>query len=134
MKLLFALVLLIATNVLAQVNSIEVTAEDVELQFVIDPTEQWRAVDIVSIENSMEPVGTHNPKGRLGVQTWEFALQVDEPELGKCVVKFNLLSLPASNFRSYIIRVRVRDEVHVGMWTISDNAKILGPTGKPVKK
>ena len=133
-SLLLMLMMLAIGNISAQVTSIEVTAEDIELQFVIDPTEQWRVVDIASIEYSMEPVRTHNPKGRLGIQTWDFALQADEPELGKCIVKFNLLSLPAPNFRSYIIQVRVRDEMHIANWTISDGVKILGKTGKPVHK
>ena len=131
---LILILMLMARSIQSQVTSIEVTAEDVELQFVIDPTEQWRSVDIISIEYSMEPVGTHNTKGRLGIQTVEFLLQIDEPELGKCVVKFWLLSLPAPNFRSFVFRVRVRDEVHIGAFVESDEVKILGKTGKPVYK
>lgn len=111
-------------------TTIVVTEADVELHHPDDPDKTWRPVDIIDITNSIDPVGTHIEKGKLGIQTWEFLLQEDEPVLGKVIVRFNLLSLPASNFRSYIIRVRVRDSTHVSNWVISDPVRILGKPGK----
>lgn len=121
---------LIAPTAFAQIT---VTNADVELQFVIDPTGQWRSVDIVSIEYSFDPVASHNPKGRLGVQVWEFLLQVDEPDLGKCIVTFNLDSLPSPTFRGHIVRIRVRDGILVSDWE-SNNIRVFGNPGKPVYK
>lgn len=131
MKRLIVLFLACITSpVFAQII---VTEADVALQYVVDPTAQWRPVDIVSIEYSFDPVGVHNPKGRLGVQVREFALQADEPDLGKCIVTFNLDSLPSPTFRGHTVRVRVRDGTLVSDWE-SNNIRIFGNPGKPAHK
>lgn len=110
------------------------TQADVALQFIADPTGQWRPVEGFSVDYSMDPVVVHNSKGRLGLQSWEGLLQADEPGLGKFVVTFVLDSLPSPTFRAHIIRVRVRDGVGVADWVVSDSIRILGNPGKPVHK
>lgn len=125
------LFILLASSAAAQII---VTDIDVELKFLADPTDQWRSVQGFSIDYSMDPVGVHNPRGKLGPQIWEGLLQADEPGIGKFIVTFNLHSLPAPTFRAHIIRVRVRDGGDISDWIESDNVRILGNPGKPGHK
>lgn len=121
------LLMLLASSATAQ---IVVTAEDVEIQFVADPTEQWRSVVNIQIEDSTEEIGIHDSRGRLGSQHWKVLKQADEPELGIWKISFDLDDLPAPTFRVYVTRTRARDGVYVSDWVVSDSVRILGKTGK----
>lgn len=133
------LLLCFSLSALAQSTPLVITAEDVQLQFVADPTDQWRAVENFAIAYFTPPdeppggtVIEHNPKGKLGIQEWQCGLQKEEVQLDWCVITFNLTSVPSPLFRSYIIRVRPRDDVLIGEWEISKLVKIIGRTTIPV--
>lgn len=106
----------------------------IQIQFIADPTEQWRDVNGLSVEHSLESVGEHNSKGRLGPQIWEGLWQELEPGVGKYVATFILNTLPAPMFRSYLVRVMITDGVEVSGWVMSDNVRIFGNPGKPSHK
>jgi len=112
------------------VIALVVTIEDIQIRFPTAASAGWQPVDLISIEYSLEPVGEHSKNGKLGIQVWEALLQVDEPELGKVVMKFNIESLPSPNDRIYNFHFRVRDEADLSVW--SENfVKIIGSPGVP---
>lgn len=122
------LVLCFSLSVLAQSTALHVTTEDFQLQFVGDPTEQWRSVTNFSITYYAPPIEavTHNPRGKLGPQRWHFGLKRDGVTTDGCVVTFDLLALVSPNLRSYIVRVRPRDEIMAGDWFIGEDVRIIG--------
>lgn len=117
-------------------RTLVVTSEDVQIKFFEDPTEQWRAVELVSVTYSTEPLGVHEPMVRIGQQIWEGLLQEDKPELGKAVIVINIVSLPAPNMRGVEFHFRTREidtDPFISDWSESNTVRIFGKPGKPVQ-
>ena len=142
MKWCIVLCLFIALPAMAQrPNDEVVTDEDTQIQFfgAASPGEgDWTNIVPDSIVYSIEPLSlVHRTKVKLGIQTWEFALQkgvlYGMPGYEKVVVTFPVDSIP-DGFRVMKFRSRVRGYDGVDMlisdWGEPNMVKIIGKPGK----
>lgn len=132
------LVLLFPTSLLAQrITPFTVEPGDVQRRFpgAMDyPEGQWQDVTLVGpVIYSTEPLGSHVPRAKVGIQTWEFSLQEIMPVHEKAQVTFNVEYIPYG-FRVMQFRARVTETVdgviYKGDYTLHD-LKLIGKTSNP---
>jgi hypothetical protein len=122
-----------------RLNDEEITDQDIEIRFLgaADPgAGAWHKPVVVSIEYSIEPMGEHTDKVKLGSQRWEIPLQpMPMAVYEKCVFVIFVSDVP-SGFRLMEIRVRVRSTasngvVVIGDWSGVSHVRVIGKPGNP---
>ena len=146
MKFVLCLLMLCLSTALAMADGLEVTSEDVTIRFpdAAEPDNVWYSIEITNVSYWQEAVGMHNPKAKMGVQTWEGLLQQDQPELGKVRFTINIISLPNITGKTALARrmelcFRVRQVIGdilmvIGPFSAANYVDIIGKPGQPAQQ
>jgi len=141
-----SVMLLLSLLAMPAMAGLVVTPNDVQIRFpdAAEPESAWYVIDVQNINYLAGPVGVHNPKAKLGVQTWEGLLQAAQPELGKVRFEITVLSMPKvagsnQDARDMELRFRVRevkpDTTEVdGPWGDFNKVTIIGKPGQPAQQ
>ena len=141
-KLLFITMVILLTSTLANAqrpNEEYITDQDIEIRFpgAMDSDGDWYNPTVITIEYSTLPMGAHSNKAKLGLQTWEFELQVDGIPFEKGIITIDVSTMP-NGFRVMEMRVRVRVDDNnaaavIGPWSNPNHVKIIGKPGDPFR-
>ena len=142
LKVMLAM-LLVGLLALPAMAGLVVTPNDVQIMFPKAIDTAWVLITASNISYFAGPPGAHNPKAKLGIQTWQGLIQEDQPELGSVEFQINVIALPSmasgAPARDMDLRFRVReiksDTTEVdGPWGDYNEVTIIGKPGQPAQQ